>query len=135
MKRPRGSLTGNQYQILQAIWDAGPGGLTVAEIWRALGGERVGTRTTVLNQVARLVKRGWLRRRRDGSVFRHLVAVPRDEVDRELAAGFLSDFFGDSPLQAFSSMLSAGACGAEELKELRRLVDDALERCDDDGVE
>ncbi len=135
MKRPRGSLTRNQYAILLVIWDDGAIGLTVAEIWRAIGGEGNVARTTVLNQVDRLVKRGWLKRKRHDAAFRHTVPLSKHEVDQQLAAGFLDDFFGSHPLQAFKSMLQAGACDEEELEELRRMVDDALADSKDSGGE
>jgi len=62
MPVPKGSLTAAQYEIMAAVWNAGDAGVTVAEIWQAIAESRTIGRTTVLNQVDRLEKRGWLRR-------------------------------------------------------------------------
>ena len=60
MVDPEGNLTPVQYEILQVIWDGDDAGSTVAEIWREISKSRSVGRTTILNLVDRLEKRGWL---------------------------------------------------------------------------
>src|SRR5262245_48873976 len=62
MREPKGSLTAAQYEIMDAVWNAGAEGVSVADIWQAISHARAIGRTTVLNQVDRLEKRGWLKR-------------------------------------------------------------------------
>ncbi len=49
MADPEGNLTPVQYEILQAVWQSGEEGATVAEIWREISKERPVGRTTILN--------------------------------------------------------------------------------------
>ena len=72
MTDPEGSLTAAQHEILEVIWNGTKSGMTVAEIWHAIGARRSVTRTTVLNQVDRLEKRGWLKRHEHQDGFRYL---------------------------------------------------------------
>src|SRR4029078_3512818 len=62
MTLPKGSLTAAQYEIMDAAWPAAKEGITVAEMWQRISESRSIGRTTVLNQVDRLEKRGWLKR-------------------------------------------------------------------------
>ena len=75
-----GKLTPAQFEILQRVWDS-PGGMTVAEIWDTVRSERDVSRTTILNLVDRLEKRGWLTRSKDESVFRYQAAVERAKAE------------------------------------------------------
>ena len=59
---PEGDLTPAQFELVAAAWDGPAEGMTVAEIWQAVADRRGVTRTTVLNLVDRLEKRGWLAR-------------------------------------------------------------------------
>ena len=64
MGRPEGRLTPAQHEIMEIVWRTGEAGATVTEIWTAIAGSREVARTTVLNLVDRLEKRGWLKRRK-----------------------------------------------------------------------
>ena len=56
--------------------------MTVAEIWQAIGASRAIGRTTVLNQVDRLEKRGWLRRvAGEGATPVSRFALPRGRLE------------------------------------------------------
>ena len=74
MATPEGKLTPVQFEIMQLIWDSDRG-LTIGEIWEAIRQGRAVSRTTVLNLVDRLEKRGWLKRGKDQGVFRYTFAV------------------------------------------------------------
>ena len=77
MASPEGSLTSGQFELMQLLWES-KDGLTVVEIWETIGVDRDVSRTTILNQVDRLEKRGWLERNKVEGVFRD-----RPTVDRE----------------------------------------------------
>ncbi len=126
MPKPQGNLTPAQFEILESLWQAEPEGLTVAELWRRVQLQRPVGRTTVLNQVDRLQKRGWLRGRGGSGTARFVTTVSREDVDHGLATGFLQDFFAGRQLQAFSSLLGSGELDRDELRDLRRLVNRAI---------
>ena len=47
MREPKGSLTAAQYEIMDAVWNAGEEGVSVADIWQAISQARAIGRTTV----------------------------------------------------------------------------------------
>jgi predicted transcriptional regulator len=123
---PDGSLTPAQYEILDAVWTAGRSGASVAEIWQAVTRQRPVARTTVLNLVDRLEKRGWLQRRDEpAGANRFIAAVSRRRAHSALAADFVHDFFDGSASNLVMSLLGSNRLDRREIERLRRLLDDA----------
>jgi predicted transcriptional regulator len=123
---PDTNLTPVQFEILQAAWDAaenGADGATVAEIWAAVAASRDVGRTTVLNLVDRLEKRGWLARRKVGGVFRYTPTVDREAAASHVATEFVDAFFSGSASELVMSLLGSERITPKEVEELRRLLD------------
>ncbi|QOV89041.1 BlaI/MecI/CopY family transcriptional regulator [Humisphaera borealis] len=125
MPDPQGTLTAAQYEIMVVVWDAGDAGVGVTDIWQATAGRREVARTTVLNLVDRLEKRGWLRRTADGNSYRYTAAIPRSQAESKLASGFLSEFFDGSAVQMVQSLLGSDELSGADIGKLRRLLDEA----------
>lgn len=123
--KPDDNLTPTQLSILQAVWAAGPDGATVAAIWDHLAQQREVARTTVLTQVQRLQKRGWLRRDDQDGVAVYRAALDRDRAEQLLARRFVADFFAGSPAGLVKSLLGGSRLGKDELRELRSLIERA----------
>lgn len=121
----RGDLTPAQHEIMSLVWDAGADGLTVAEIWQAITARRTVARTTVLNLVDRLEKRGWLARRPTPTGLRYAAAVDRAATNSQLAADFIADFFGGSSVQLVQSLLGSRSVSPQEIERLRTMLADA----------
>ena len=119
---PQGNLTPTQYEIMQVVWDRGEEGATVSEIWQSIAAERPVTRTTVLNLVDRLEKRGWLIRQTGSGANRYVAAKSREDTARVLARDFVDDFFGGSASQLVMSLLGERRLDADEVEHLRRLL-------------
>lgn len=119
---PQGNLTPTQYEIMQIVWDRGAEGATVSEIWQDTSVERPVARTTVLNLVDRLEKRGWLIRQTGTGANRYVAAKGREETARVLARDFVDDFFGGSASQLVMSLLGERRLDADEVERLRRLL-------------
>jgi predicted transcriptional regulator len=130
MPGPKGSLTAAQYEILNAVWEAGGAGVTVADIWQAISRTRALGRTTVLNQVDRLEKRGWLRRVPGDGSTRFQATISREEASRQLVAGFVSDYFQGSGVELVSALLGTEALtlSRSDVERLRKLLDQARRR-------
>ena len=96
---PEGQLTPVQFEIMEAIWAAGFGGATVAEIWQVISQRRSVARTTILNLVDRLEKRSWLRKEDTSDGIRFRARVSREAASAGLAGEFVSDFFGGSAIE------------------------------------
>ena len=123
MTKPDGTLTAAQHEIMAAVWEKDAEGATVTEIWRAVAaGRRVG-RTTILNLVDRLEKRGWLVRRDREKPCHYLAALGREETAAALAGGFVDDFFAGSASNLVMSLLGAKQLQPGEIEQLRRLLE------------
>jgi BlaI family penicillinase repressor len=128
MVDPEGNLTPAQYEILQVIWSGDDEGSTVAEIWREISKSRGVGRTTVLNLVDRLEKRGWLTRRRAQGVYRYRAALDREKTTHALASEFVDDFFGGKASDLVMSLLGNKSIKKSEVERLRKLIDKASQK-------
>ncbi len=122
MREPEGTLAPAQHEIMQVVWDRGETGVTVAEIWRTIAQTRSVTRTTILNQVDRLEKRGWLSRRPEEGGYRYVAMVDRQEAAGRLANEFVGEFFGGSAVNLVMSLLGNTQIEASEIERLRALL-------------
>ena len=125
---PAGELTPAQYEILAVAWDGPVAGMTVAEMWQAIADRRSVTRTTVLNLVDRLEKRGWLKRESIGGVYRYRPTLDRASAEARLATGFMAGFFGGSPTQLVQSLLGSGDVSSADIDRLERLLAEAKQQ-------
>lgn len=126
MADPVGTLTAAQHEILEVVWGAGQLGATVAEIWEEIGDRRRVTRTTVLNQVDRLEKRGWLKRYEHADGFRYVARQPRQQVASGLALEFVNSFFGGSASELVMSLLGSRKLSTAEISKLKALLESRL---------
>jgi BlaI family transcriptional regulator, penicillinase repressor len=122
MSKPTGSLTSAQHEIMAAVWDSGSGGATVSEIWQAIAAQRRVGRTTILNLVDRLEKRGWLVRRDAERPFHYVAALGREETAAALAHGFVDDFFSGSASNLVMSLLGSKRLKPDEVERLRQAL-------------
>lgn len=121
---PEGQLTPAQHEILEIAWDAGTEGASVAEIWQAVSARRGVGRTTILNLVDRLEKRGWLRRRDEPEgVNRYIATVSRERTAAGLAREFLNDFFEGSASNLVMTLLGSNKLSKSELERLKAVLD------------
>ncbi|MBC7855573.1 MAG: BlaI/MecI/CopY family transcriptional regulator [Pirellulaceae bacterium] len=123
MATPEGKLTPVQFEIMQLIWNSAEG-MTIGEIWDAIRTGRDVSRTTVLNLVDRLEKRGWLKRRKDQGVFRYAAAVQRLSVETQLASDFVQEFFDGSAANLVMSLLGSQRISKADIQRLKRLMDE-----------
>ena len=121
MSKPEGKLTAAQHEILDVVW-ASEMGATVTEIWEVIGPRRKVTRTTILNLVDRLEKRGWLERQKTEGSFRYVAAFDRETTARIVAAEFVDDFFGGSASHLVMSLLGAKRLKPADAERLRQLL-------------
>ena len=125
MKKPEGNLTPVQYQIMEAVWTRGEEGASVGEIWQAVRTDRSVGRTTVLNLVDRLEKRGWLICRRESRPNRFAAAVTQAHTAAMLAGEFVNDFFSGSAGNLVMSLLGSKRLSPEEIAKLSKLLETA----------
>ncbi len=125
MKKPEGNLTPVQYQIMEAVWNRGEEGASIVEIWQAVRADRSVGRTTVLNLVDRLERRGWLACRREQRPNRYLAAASREDTSALLAGEFVDDFFSGSAGKLVMSLLGSKRLSRAELEQVSKLLENA----------
>jgi BlaI family penicillinase repressor len=122
MPAPEGTLTAAQFEIMRLTWNSTTG-LTIGEIWDAIRSGRDVGRTTALNLVDRLEKRGWLKRKKDGNVYRYLPTVDRSTAEQQMAVDFLDDFFQGSASNLIMSLLGSKRISKQDADRLKRLIE------------
>jgi predicted transcriptional regulator len=128
MSKPQGSLTSTQYEILDVVWNHGTAGATVAEIWQAFSARRPVGRTTILNHVDRLEKRGWLIRRENDSPLHYVAALEREKAVALLTGDFVDGFFGGSVRDLMVSLLGSKRLKPTEIDQLQRMLESATKQ-------
>ncbi len=123
MPAPEGKLTPIQFELMQLVWNSAHG-MTIGEIWDAIRTGREVSRTTALNLVDRLEKRGWLKRRKDQGVFRYTAAVERPSVEAQLAADFVEEFFDGSAANLMMSLLGSRRLSKVDIERLKQLINE-----------
>lgn len=128
MVTPEGKLTPAQYEIMDLVWQAGPAGATVSELWEAIGRRRDVLRTTVQNLVDRLEKRRWLKRAKGAGGYRYAATTGRVETARSLAEDFVDEFFAGSASELVMSLFGSKRLTQDDLARLQALLDEQLSK-------
>jgi BlaI family transcriptional regulator, penicillinase repressor len=111
--------TDGELEILQALWDRGPS--TVREVAQALG--RMNAYTTVLKLLQIMTEKRLVQRRESGRLHIYTAASSRDQTQRHLVRDLLRRAFDGSAAQLVMQALSTGKASAEELADIRKLLD------------
>ena len=122
MSEPQGTLTPTQLEIMEVVWSGSDRGVSGSEIWQAVSLQRKVVRTTVLNQVDRLEKRGWLTRNNDESGVRFCAVISREPTENLLARQFVDDFFKGSVPNLVSRLFGGGAVSEEDIRKMEAII-------------
>ncbi len=125
MADAEGSLTPAQHEIMETVWNGPESGMSVADIWQSVCQNRDISRTTILNQVDRLEKRGWLSRLAGDPPIRFAATLDRDEANRRLAREFVDGFFAGSASALLMTLLDPKKIKSEDVRRLRKLLDES----------
>lgn len=118
------SLTDLQLGVMKALWRLGEG--TVAEVLAAMtrdGWELAPT--TVATLLQRLTKQGWVVCARTERPFVYRAKVNERQAAKGGVERLLTTFFGGRAAALTAHLLASEDISAEELDEMRRLVDGA----------
>lgn len=127
---PEGNLSPTQFAILEVLWDMGEPGGTVTQIWEKVSECKPVVRSTVLNLVDRLEKRGWLQRTEVKGLLHYWPTANRKEVERQVTKDLVEGYFGGSASSLVMSLLGSSHLTQEDLRRLRRLLDEAANEGD-----
>lgn len=118
--------TDAELDILRVLWDRGDS--TVREVHEIVSGLRDIGYTTVLKQMQVMHQKGLLTRQERFKSHVYAPAQPRATTQRVLAAQLLEQAFGGSARSLLQSALAGRKVGADELEEIRALLDQVQKR-------
>lgn len=119
MKHPL-SLGHAEMEVLRFVAERAP--VTVRDAADHLGQTKGQVRTTVLNSMERLRRKGFLRRRKVDGLYQYWPVEGRDGLFRRLLGGFVEAAFGGSHAPLVAYLTEPGRLTQSELRELESLV-------------
>ena len=114
--------TDAELEILKVLWRRGPS--TVREVFETLGETRGTGYTTVLKLMQIMAEKGLVVRDESERAHRYEPAAPEDETQRRLVGDLLRRAFDGGAAKLVMQALSTERASAEELSEIRRMLDE-----------
>ena len=122
MKRDSRKPTASELEILHVLWSRGPA--TVREVHEALSEKKPVGYTTVLKLLQIMTAKGTVRRNEQQRAHVYEACEPAEKTKRQFAGDVLQRVFDGSASQLMMHALAGRRASKEELKELRRLLDE-----------
>jgi predicted transcriptional regulator len=109
-----------ELEILKVLWAQGP--CTVKQLQEGLSASRELAYTTVVTMLTIMASKGFVRKRRQGGGHVYEPLVQRQEASSGMLQDLVARVYDGSTLAVVQSLLDAADIDAEELAEIRRLV-------------
>lgn len=109
-----------EMDILHYVTEHHP--VTVREVADHISETKGHVRTTVLNIMERLRKKGYLRRRKREGIFEYSPTLPRTDLLRNLVRDFVNKTLGGSVSPFVAYLAEEGELSDEEIANLKRVV-------------
>ncbi len=129
MRRGRGArrLTDLELEIMQVVWGAHPGPLTVREVVERLRSSRRSAYTTIQTVMGILARKGALScERGPGRAHQYRARWSRHETTSSMTADFVARLFGGSVRPLVAELLEHESLSRSELEELKRRIETQL---------
>ena len=121
MKRPPPKPTASELEILHILWARGPA--TVREVQDSLSETKTTGYTGVLKLLQIMTGKGMVRRDESQRAHVYEAVRPADQTKRQLATDMMQRVFEGSASQLMMHALAGHRASAEEVEELRRILD------------
>jgi predicted transcriptional regulator len=115
------NLSPAQREIMEIVWERGE--VTANEVRRVLSPSRKVARNTVRTLLERMEDKGWLKHRAEGRTFLYTAARPRHDSIGQKVREMIETFCGGSPETLVAALLDYRGLRPDELKRIRRLLD------------
>lgn len=126
MARVRPRPTDSELAILRVLWARGPS--TVRQVHEALAKTRDTGYTTTLKLMQIMADKGLVNRNETARTHVYAPAAGEEQTQRQLVKDLADRAFGGSAAALVLRALSAEGTTDDELKEIRRLIDDYREK-------
>jgi predicted transcriptional regulator len=114
--------TDAELEILKVLWRRGP--CTVREVFETLNETKQTGYTTVLKFMQIMSEKGLVRRDERERAHRYEATLAEGETQRQLVGDLLQKVFDGSAKKLVLQALSSERASAEELSEIRRMLDE-----------
>jgi predicted transcriptional regulator len=121
--------TDAELAILRVLWDQGAA--TVRQVHEVLSRERPTAYTTALKMLQIMTEKGLVRRDETDRTHVYQARLSQEQTQRQLLRDLLDRAFGGSSSQLVMQALATRRASAEELTEIRKLLDASREGKDD----
>ena len=118
--------TDAELSILRVLWERGPS--TVRQVHEVLSRERPAAYTTALKLLQIMTDKGLVRRDETDRSHIYHPRLTEDQTQRQLVRDLLDRAFGGSSSKLVLQALATKRASAEELAEIRRLLDARRDR-------
>ena len=116
-------FTDRELDLMAVLWERGSG--TVAEVLDSLSDDLA--YNTVLTTLRNMEEKGYVRHEEEGRSYRYYPEIPREEAGRSAVRRVVNTIFGGSRERLIMELVSDQDLSDEELRRLRRFVEDELE--------
>src|SRR3954467_11442505 len=116
------SLTDAELRLMQVVWEKGSA--TVSDVVENLPPGTPLHYSTVLTTLRILENKGYLEHRKEGRAYIYRPLVARDQERENAVSHLLRRFFEGSPELLMLNLVSQKKIGAEELKRLRKRIEE-----------
>jgi predicted transcriptional regulator len=114
--------TDSELAILRVLWDRGPS--TVRQVHESLTRERPSAYTTTLKMLQIMTEKGLVRRDEKDRTHIYQPRLTEEQTQRQLVRDLLDKAFRGSSSKLVMQALASRRATAEELTEIRRLIED-----------
>jgi len=118
-----------QKTVMEIVWTLGEA--SVNQVKTKLARRKLAY-TTVLSVMQKLDKAGWLTHREEGRAYVYRPVVTRAEAGRSSLRQFIDRVCGGDPIAMFQHLLDDQELSAEDLTELRKMIDKRRKELDHD---
>lgn len=114
-----------ELRILKILWQESP--LQVRDVRQQLADSgRDIAHTSVITTLNTMVRKGYLKRIKDGKAFRFAPKVVPEAIKRNMLGDMINRVFDGSATAAMLSLFDSANVAPGELKELRRLINQKI---------
>ena len=122
------SFADRELDVMAVLWELESG--TVSEVRERLPADLA--YTTVLTILRNLEAKGFLRHEEEGKAHRYFPLVARRTAERSAVSHLMNRLFQGSPELLLTHLVSDRDLSAEELRRMRRLLDERLAEKEDE---
>ena len=117
-----------EFEVMKIVWENAP--VSTNDITDRLVQTTDWSPKTIQTLIRRLVSKGALTYEKNGRVFVYMPKVNEDEYLMQKSSSFISRYFGGDFSAMFSSYLGNDELTDEELKNLKGIIEDRVEKGD-----